>query len=250
MPLLIVGSIVIQILCAVHCVRHGRSQLWLLVIIFFSMLGCFAYFCFEILPELTGRRQVRLAKAAAVRKIDPERGLRSAREALDTADTAANRIALGDAYAELERWGEAVPHYRQGIAKAPAPERGVQMRLARALFEAGEARAAYAVLEGLPETRSQSETDRSKLLLARVSEELGETAKALVLYHEIGERLPGAEAQCREAALLIHLGRRRDAIAPLEEVERRLKRIDSYEWSSNRDMYDWAARTLAELRSE
>ena len=250
MPLLIVGSIVIQILCAVHCVRHGRSQLWLMVIVFFSMLGCFAYFCFEILPELMGRREVRVAKAVAVRKIDPERGLRAAREALETTDTAANRIKLADSLAELERWDEAVPHYRQGINKAPSPERGVQMRLARALFEAGQAQEAHEVLEALPETRSQSETDRTKLLMARVLEELGETARALVLYHEVGERLPGAEAQCREAALLIHLGRRRDAMAPLEEVERRLKRIDPYERSSNRDMYDWAGRTLTELRSE
>lgn len=236
-------------MCAVHCVRHGRSQLWLLVIIFFSMLGCFAYFCFEILPGLVGRREVRLAKAAAVRKIDPERGLRAAREALETTDTAANRIALADSLVELDRWSEAVPHYRQGIAKAPAAERGVQMRLARVLFEAGQAREAREVLEGLPETRSQSETDRTKLLLARVMEELGETAKALVLYHEVGERLPGAEAQCREAGLLIHLGRGHDAIAALEEVERRLKRIDAHERSINRDMYDWAVRTLAELRS-
>ena len=81
-------------------------------------------------------------------------------------------------------------------------------------------------------------------------EEQGESARALVLYHEIGERLPGAEAQCRQAALLMHNGRRRDAVAPLEEVERRLKRLDPYERSTNRDMYDWAARTLAELRSE
>ncbi|HEY0324503.1 MAG TPA: tetratricopeptide repeat protein, partial [Allosphingosinicella sp.] len=217
---------------------------------FFSMLGCFAYFCFEILPELMGRREVRVAKAAAVRKMDPERGLRAAREALETTDTAANRIALADSLAELDRWGEAVPHYRQGIAKAPAPERGVQMRLARALFEAGQVREARDVVEGLPETNSRGEADRSKLLLARILEELCETAKALVLYHEVGERLPGAEAQCREAALLIHLGRRRDAIVPLEEVERRLKRIDPHERASNRDMYDWAARTLMELRSE
>ena len=48
------------------------------------------------------------------------------------------------------------------------------MRLARALFEAGQGREALEVLEGLPETRSQSETDHTKLLLARVMEELGE----------------------------------------------------------------------------
>lgn len=246
----ILASIAIQIMCVVHCIRHGRNSLWLMAIIFLPVAGSLAYFFVEILPGLLGRREVRLAKAAAVKKLDPERDLRMAREALDTTDTAANRIALADAYAELERWDEAAQHYRQGIAKAPRAERGVLMRLARALFEGGRPAEAREVLEGLPETQSQSERDRANLLLARVLEEQGESARALVLYHEIGERLPGAEAQCRQAALLMHSGRRRDAVAPLEEVERRLKRIDPYERSTNRDMYDWAARTLAELRSE
>ena len=44
-------SILVQILCAVHCVRNGRSGLWLTVIIFLSLPGCLAYAIFEILPE-------------------------------------------------------------------------------------------------------------------------------------------------------------------------------------------------------
>ena len=61
--------------------------------------------------------------------------------------------------------------------------------------------------------------------------------------------MPGGEAQCRQAALLIALGRERDAVQPLIEVERRLQRLDRIERASHADMYDWAARTLAELRT-
>src|SRR5215213_10721606 len=93
--------VLLQITCAVHCVRHRSNNLWLMVIIFLPVAGSLAYIAFEVLPQFAGHRQVRRVKAAAARAIDPERDLRAAREGLETADTAANRIALGDAYSDL-----------------------------------------------------------------------------------------------------------------------------------------------------
>jgi len=250
MPLILggLGIIALQIFCAVHCVRHGRNQGWLMLIIFLPLLGSLAYVAMEIMPGAAPRREVRAAKAAAVKAIDPERELRAAREALELADTAANRIALADRLAELERWGEAIPEYQAGIAKAPRPERGPATRLARALFEANRIGEARAVLEGLPETQSGAERDRANLLLARVLDEQGEDERALALYRDLGERMPGGEPQCRAAAILLRTGRPGEAQAALEEVERRLKRLDRGERARERDMYDWAMRTLNELR--
>ncbi|HEY0115029.1 MAG TPA: tetratricopeptide repeat protein [Allosphingosinicella sp.] len=252
MPLIFGGLtvILIQILSAVHCVRHGRNQGWLMLIIFLPLLGSLAYFVMEIMPGLGMRREVRMAKAAAVRKLDPERDLRMARDALEVADTAANRIALADRLAELERWGEAIPEYEAGLARAPRRERGIMVRLARACFEAGEPAKARQVLESLPETNSPSERDRADLLLARVLEEQSENEQALKIYADVAERLPGAEAQCRQAALLMKLGRETEARFVLEEVERRVKRLDRHERAREREMYDWAERSLAELRAE
>lgn len=248
MPFLM-ASILLQVICVIHCIRTGRNQLWLMAIIFLPLAGSLAYLVVEVLPGLAGRREVRAAKAAAVKRIDPERELRAAAEAIDVADTAANRIAIADRLAELGRWSEAISHYEAGLAKAPRRERGVLVRLARAQFEAGQAAEARAVLEALPPTGSQSETDRANLLLARVLEELGESAGALAPYGEVGERLPGGEAQCRQAGLLIALGRREEALAPLTEVQRRLKYLDRHERARERDMYEWAERTRAELQS-
>lgn len=242
------GIILIQILCAVHCVRGGRPQGWLMVIIFLPLLGSLAYFVMEVLPGLGQSREARAAKAAAVKAIDPEREVRAAREAVELADTAANRIGLADRLAELERWGEAVDHYRIGIGKVPRPERGPATRLAVALYEGGRAAEAREVLEGLPETESPSERDRADLLAAKVLEELGDDAAALAQYADVGERLPGGEAQCRQAGLLLRLGRRDEARAALEEVERRLKRVGKHERTREREMYEWAMRELAGLR--
>lgn len=241
-------SILIQIACAVHCVRGGRNQMWLMVIIFLSIPGCLAYAIFEIFPDFAGRREVRAVRQAAAKALDPERDLRRAREALDIADTAANQAGLADALGALGRWAEAIPHYERAEAKAPGVDRGLRLKLAVACFEAGRSDRARALLEELPPSGSQSENDRAALLLARLLEEDGEQARALAIYADVGERLPGAEAQCRHAALLIARGRPAEARPLLEEAEKRAKRMDRYERAKQADMYDWAAETLAELR--
>ena len=241
-------SILIQIACAVHCVRNSRNSLWLMVIIFLSLPGCLAYAVFEILPQYAGHREVRRVRAAAAKALDPEREVRRAREAVETADTAANRIALGDALGEQGKWAEAVGHYEAAEAKAPAPERSTRFKLARACFEAGRFDRARTLLEALPPSGSQAENDRADLLRARLLEQGGETEAALARYEDVGRRMPGGEAQCRQAAMLIALGRDREAVPLLAEVERRLKRLDRIERANHADMYDWAARTLAELR--
>jgi hypothetical protein len=243
-------SILIQILCAVHCVRNGRNGMWLTVIIFLSVPGCLAYAFFEVLPGLSGRREVRAAKSAAIRKFDPQRDVRAARDALELAETAANRIALGDALFESGAFAEASLHYREALTRTAAEDRPTQLKLARAELEGGNAREALALLEALPPSGSPSENDRAAFLLARAAEEAGDTQRALSLYEDIGERLPGGEVLCRRAALLLANGRRSDAEAVLVQVERLAKRLGRFERAQHGDMYAWAERTLGDLRSQ
>jgi hypothetical protein len=47
----------------------------------------------------------------------------------------------------------------------------------------------------------------------------------------------------------MRLGLPQEAVPLLEEAGRRASRIDRYERARDSDMYDWAARTLAELRT-
>ena len=241
-------SIVVQIICAVHCVRGGRNSMWLWVIIGLSIPGCLAYAFFEIFPYYRANRQVRAVQAAAIRKLDPDREVRAARDALDLADTAANRILLGDSLVPLGSHREAIDHYRAALAKAPATDRATQFKLARAELDAGNPREARKLLEQLPESHSPSENDRVRLLLARALQECGDSERALEYYQDLGQRLPGGEAHCRRAALLIELGRPGEAQAALEEVERLVKRLDRFERNQQKDMYGWAARALDELR--
>ncbi|HYI48084.1 MAG TPA: tetratricopeptide repeat protein [Allosphingosinicella sp.] len=250
MPI-IAAIVLLQIACAVHCVRSGRSGLWIMIIVFFPVLGSLAYVIMEVWPQYAAGRTVRKVKSAAAKAIDPERELRVARMALETADTAASRTAFADALAERRMWVEAIGHYEAGEAKAPGgSDRAIRLKRARACFEAGRFKAARALLDSLPPSAVRSDNDRANLLLARLLEEAGETGRALALYADVGERLPGAEAQCRQAALLIAEGREGEALGPLTEAEKRAERMDRHELAREAEMYAWAAETLAELRAE
>ncbi len=244
----ILGAFLIQVACVVHLFRNHRNTLWLWAILLLPIAGSAAYVVVEVLLPMFGRREVRAARSAAVRRLDPERELRAAREAVDVADTASSRTALADALADAGNWGEAVRHYREAVAKTPGKDRTARFKLARACLEAGNTAEARRLLEELPESASPSENDRAALLLARSFEALGETDRAIALYGELGERMPGAEAQCRQAALLIAGDRGGDAVPLLEEAERRSRRLDKMERRKEAEMYDWAARTLGELR--
>jgi hypothetical protein len=251
MPLLFLATIALQVACAVHCARTGRSGTWVMIIIFLPVVGSLAYVVMEVLPGSGVTQTAGKAKAKVAAKLDPDKPIRLARDSLETADTAANRVALADALAARAMWDEAIRHYEQGEMKAPGgADRGIRLKLITALFEAGQLRRARQLLEGLEPSSVRSDNDRASLLLARMLEAEGESDRALDLYAEVGVRLPGAEAQCRAAGLLLSLGRRAEAIAPLAEAEKRAKRMDRHERAKHGDMYGWAAETLAELRGE
>ena len=251
MPIFL-AVLALQAACAIHAARTGRGGGgWIMVILFLPVVGSLAYVVMEVLPGSGAHRHAAKARAKVAARLDPDKPIRLARDALETAETAANHVRLADALANRAMWGEAVPHYEQGEAKAPGgKDRGIRLKLIKACFEAGQTKRARDMLEALEPSAVQSDNDRASLLLARMLEAEGENAKALTLYADVGRRLPGAEAQCREAGLLLHLGRRAEAVAPLAETEKRARRMDQHERAKDGDMYAWAAETLAELRAE
>ncbi len=251
MPLIAIGIIALQVACVVHLVRNGRPPLWLSAIIFLPVAGSLAYFLLEVLPGMQGNRHVRTARANVVAALDPEREVRAARDALDLADTAANRLRLGDALAGLGRHGEAIPLYREAIRITGADtDRRTQAKLATSLYETGQGAEALALIDAIDPPVGQSERDRQQLLRAKIFEHLDRKDEALALYEDVATRMPGEEARCRYAALLLDRGWERKAVTVLEEVESRMKRLDRLQRAADADMYRWAGETLARLRAK
>ena len=142
----------------------------------------------------------------------------------------------------------ALPLYREAVERGPAEVRTGE-KLARALFETGNAAEALSTLDANPPATVQGDRDRQALLRARILDALGRKDEALAIYADLVTRLPGEEARCRYAALLLEQGRDEEARAVLEEVEARMKLLDRRQRAAEADMYRWAMERLGELRA-
>ena len=238
--------IAVQVFCIVDVIRRGRNSLWIMALVFLPVASTIAYFIVEVMPRMQHNRHLRGARQALVEKIDPERELRAAREALDIADTAANRIRVADALSDLGRHEEALPLYQRAIGKRADVH--LAEKLTRSLFLTDHPQEALETLDSLPVVNAQSDRDRLNLLRARILEELDRNEEALPLLADVSERLPGDEARCRYAALLLKMGKKGKAQLVLEDVEHRLKRVNRQRSAADAPMYDWAMAELARLR--
>jgi hypothetical protein len=241
------GILALQVLCIVDVIRRGRNSIWIMALIFLPVASALAYFIVEILPSLQHNRHVRVARQTVIEKLDPERELRAAQQALDIADTMANRLRVADALTALGRHSEALPLYQRGAG--PRPDFRTGESLARSLFLNDKPDEALSVIDALPKVTAQSDRDRAALLKARILEDLKRSDEALELYVDVVDRVPGDEARCRYSALLIKVGRKSEARRVLEDVEHRMKYIDRHTRVSQGPMYEWAMRELTTLRT-
>lgn len=240
--------IAIQVVCIIDVIRNGRNRIWIMALMFLPMASTIAHVIVEVLPRMKHNRHVRYAQQQIVDKLDPERELRAAREALDIAQTAANRIRLGDALVTHGRYAEALPLYRDAIGKGQADYRTGE-KLARCQFLADRDVDALATLDAMLPPSAPSDIDRIALLRARILEALERDGEAEAIYADLVDRYPGDEVRCRYAGLLLKRGKRAEARRLLMEVEHRLKRMDRHQRAPHAPMYDWAMTKLTELRA-
>ena len=239
--------IAVQVFCIVDVIRNRSNSLWIMALVFVPFASTIAYFIVEVSPRMKHNRHVRGAGQRLVEKLDPERDVRSARQALDVADTAANRLRLADALSDLGRHKEALPMYQRSVGKRP--DLHLSEKLARSLFYNDRPQEALELLDAAPAVRVGTDRDRLALLQARILEELGRNDEALPIFADVSERLSGDEARCRYAGLLLKMGKKGQARLVLEDVEHRLKRVNRQHDSADAPMYQWAMDELARLRA-
>jgi hypothetical protein len=244
----LVLTVAIQVALIIDVFRHGANRFWIMALMCLPLAGSLAYVIIEVFPRMKHNRHVRQAQTQIIEKLDPERELRAARDALDLAQTAANRIRYADALVARGRHGEALPLYRDAIGAGRADYRTGE-KLARCQYLADRNEEAVATLDAMTPPSAPSDKDRIALLRARILDDLGRDAEAGDIYNDLVHRYPGDEVRCRYAGLLLKQGRKADARRLLDEVEHRLKRMDRHQRAENGPMYDWAMAKLKELRA-
>lgn len=218
----LIGSIFVQVVLIIHCVKTGRNQIWIWVLALLSIPGAIAYIAVELLPDLLGSRRTKRAVRDVKAVLDPERVLREAERVALVSGDVASRQRYAEELSKQGRHAEAASVYRTLLTGLYATDPGLMQGLARAQFESADAVGAKATLEALIAANPSFKSAEGHLLFARAVEATGDADKALEEYRVLADYFPGGEAAVRYARLLSQQGRADDARRVLRELVDRM----------------------------
>jgi hypothetical protein len=236
----------IQLACAAHLIRSGRSYLWFLPIIFLPLLGCIAYVIFAVLPDMAGSRSARRFADNVANAADPGRAYREKLREVEMVGSANAKRALAEECIKRGRFQDAVDLY-QGAMNGPLGEgdSALLRGMARARLLAGDGQGAVEAYEKLNQVDKAAFNVDVELDYARALALVGRTQDALRQYETVVPRYPGEEARCRFALLLMTLGQTERAQALFQEIVKSVRGAPGYYRSRQNEWYRIAREQLA-----
>lgn len=244
-PFLAKGTLVVQVLLAIHVFRTGRPFWWFWIIFAAPFVGGLIYFFIEILPELrqsSGRGEplVSWKPQAWVLK-----DLANRMEESDTVETrlayAEGLLAAGKARAANEIAGEALTGVFRNDPTTMAD-------VARFRLEADDAEGALQLIEQINAGGDRYLAIRVRLLQARALFGVGKLEKAEdMLRQSVGE-YSGEQARYYLAKLLLLTDRREEAVAILTDIQKKFRHA-SPSWRRTEKRWFKEAKTLLKTRT-
>jgi hypothetical protein len=246
MPILLVVTVGLQVLCAVHVIRTGRPMMWLYLIVLLPVAGSIAYLVVELLPELGHSRAAREVAKDFKSVVDPDRDLRERVADLDRVESVENKLALAKECLRRERHDDARQLLESCLTGVHQDDPAILLALAQAKFGLEDHAGTCDVLDRLRAVHPDLRSPEGHLLYARALEGQGNTERALFEYEALSGYYPGEEARCRQALLLQKNGQVAEAKAAFGEVVRSVDKASKTYFRSQRDWYEVARRNLSE----
>jgi hypothetical protein len=159
--------VVLALLCAIHAIRTRQQMYWLFILFAFPLLGSLVYLFGVYLPNSRLERGAMKAVSAAVKAIDPEREVRDARDAFEHAPTAQNQMRLAAALLEFGDAQGAAQQYAACLSGPFADDADMRFGAGRAFAECERFSDALRHLAHLREQRPDFRPDAVALLIAR-----------------------------------------------------------------------------------
>src|SRR5579871_5062935 len=106
MPFAIV-LLALEVMLIIHAVKTGRASPWAFIILFAPLIGAVAYVVAVLVPDWFGSPQGQRTQRRIANSLNPGKRYRELSDAVEIADTIANRAALAEECLALERFEEA-----------------------------------------------------------------------------------------------------------------------------------------------
>jgi hypothetical protein len=247
MSLAFIISLAIQVSLIVHCIRTGRSWLWMLAIGLLPFAGSVAYVLVEILPDLFRGSGTRRAVRGVRRALDPEQDLRRFEAEARTIGDVASRQRYAGELIRQARPVDAIAVYRQALSGIYESDPNLLLGLAQAQYAARAFADARRTLDSLTAHNPDFHSPEGHLLYARALAGEGSRDKALEEFAALTRYFSGAEAPLRYAQLLKESGRADDARRVLRELLEHARMAPRHYRKMQQEWLALAERELATL---
>lgn len=242
-PLLIL-SYAVQAALIVHCIKTGRNQLWIWVLILLPGVGAIAYVAVELIPGLLRGRAAQRTARGLKKVMDPGADLRRYESEVRVAGNVASRQRYAEELIKHGRYDEAIQQYREALSGLYEHDPNLMLGLGQAQFGKGDAHAARATLDELIRLNPDFRSPTGHLLYARALEAEGDVQKALEEYRVLAPSYPGAEAAVRYAQLLMSQGQRAQAQQVARDLLEQARIAPGHYRRAQRPWLDAAQRLL------
>lgn len=235
MPI-IIASTVLMIVCLIHAIKTGRTNPWLMVIVFLPLIGSLIYLFMELIPEMMTTRQAHSVKRGLQNVADPSREFRARKREVEMVGSADAKRGLAEEYMRRAMYADAADLYRSALTGMHTDDPVLLYGLARALLADGDGAGAQATLDALQACNPGFVSNEAHMTYARALESQGKNSEALDEYKALIRTFPGEEARCRYAQLLQKMGAGEEARAAFREV---IRSLDGAPRHYRREQKEW-----------
>src|SRR6185503_9985815 len=141
-----------MIVCLIHAIKTGRTNPWLMVIVFLPLIGSLIYLFMELIPDMMTTRQAHTVKRGLQSVADPNRDFRARKREVEMVGSADAKRGLAEEYMRRQMYADAEQLYRTALTGMHQDDPVLLYGLARAQLAQGNGAAAQQSLDTLQAT--------------------------------------------------------------------------------------------------
>jgi hypothetical protein len=236
--------LILQGLCAIHCMRAGTQSKWLWMIVFLPVVGS----CIYIYIEILNTRKFKSIKIDGAAIINPGIKVKRLEDALKFTDTFANKTKLADAYLESGQTEKAIELYNSCLTGAFEDNEQVISQLIIAYYQQEN----YAeVITMAGKIRRSQKFNRSKahLLYALALERSNQPDLAEIEFKAMKGRYSNFEQRYEYGQFLQRAGRVDDAFDIYAELLDEETHLSKTERTSGRVWFNKAKQEIKRIEA-
>ncbi len=237
-------TIVLQGICVYHCIRKGRQNTWIWLIVFLPIIGCLIYFFTEIVT----RREIQNVQAGVGTVFNPGGRIKRLEENIKVSDAFENKVALADAYLDAGQTIRAIELYEWSLEGNFEENEHVLNQLIIAYFQSKRFEEIIPLAKKIYK-RPQFPRSKAHILYAMSLEQTGNSELAEAEFKTMKARFSNFEARYQYGLFLQRAGRQNEGRQLFAQIADEASHLSSQERSYNRTWINQAKDELRKMKA-